>query len=138
MSERTDQFADGLERRLTTIEIIIEEAKVGLKEAKRTDREDHNSTSYSVRQKFEAAKQVAKITESSVTKWFAAKQVSDASVVQGLDDECENRQLARQAASAEDVAEAGVSLAGAAIVNAVNATYEAIDAQRAVEHPKTD
>ena len=73
-----------------------------------------------------------------MTKWFAAKQVSDASVVQGLDDECESRQLARQAASAEDDAEAGVSLAEAAIVNAVNATYEAIDAQRAVEHPKTD
>jgi hypothetical protein len=136
MSERIDQFADGLGDRLANIETMIDAAKIGLKEAKVTDRNDLDSSSHSVRRKFEAARHVAKTAEASVTEWVKAKEASHASVVQGSTDECESCQLERQAASAEDDAEAGISLAEAAIVNAVNATYEAIDAQRAAEQPK--
>jgi hypothetical protein len=136
MSERIDQFADSLGERLTTIEKMIDEAKIGLKEAKDTDSDELHSHSQSVRHKFEAAKHVAKTAESTVTRWLKAKDTSGTSVVHGWKDESESRKLELQAVSAEDNAEAGIYLAEAAIVNAVVATYEAIDAQRAAETPE--
>ena len=136
MSERIDQFADGLGERLSKIETMIDAAKIGLREAKVRDWNDLDSTSHWVRHQFEAAKHVAKTAEASVTGWVKAKEASHASVVQGSGDESASSQLERQAASAEDDAEAGLSLAEVAIVNAVNASYEAIDAQRAAERPK--
>jgi hypothetical protein len=136
VSERIDQFADELGERLSTIGTMIDAAKIGLKKAKVTDQDDLDSVSHSVRLKFEAAKHVAKSAEASVTEWVKAKEALHASVVQGSTDEYENCQLERQAASAQDDAEAGISMAEAAIVNAVNASYAAIDAQRAVERPK--
>lgn len=135
MSERIDQIADSLGQRLTTIERMIDEAKIGLKEAKGADNNELHSESQSVRQRFELAKLVARSAESSMTRWLEAKEVSATSVVQGWKDECESRKFERQAASAEDNAEAGICLAEAAIVNAVIATFEAIDARRAAEHP---
>jgi hypothetical protein len=136
MSERIDQFADSLAQRLNTIEKMIDEAKIGLEEATGTDSNELPSNSQSVRHKFEAAKHVAKCAESNMTKWLKAKDASGTSVVQGWKDECESRKLEHQAASAEINAEAGIYLAEAAIVNAMIATYEAIDARRAAEHPE--
>lgn len=136
MSERIDQFADSLGERLTTIEKMIDEAKIGLEEAKDTDSDKLHSNSPSVRHKFEAAKNVVKAAESSVTQWLKAKEALGTSVVHGWKDERESRKLEHQAASAEDDAEAGIYLAEAAIVNAVVATYEAIDARRAAEQPE--
>jgi DNA-binding ferritin-like protein len=136
MSERIDQFADSLGERLITIEKMIDEAKIGLKEAKATNSDEPHSNSQSVRHKFEAAKNVAKTAESSVTQWLKAKDALGTSVVHGWKDECESHKLEHQAASAEDDAEAGIYLAEAAIVNAVVATYVAIDARRAAEEPE--
>ena len=136
MSDRIDQFADGLGQRLATITSMIDAAKLGLKEAKGMTTDEFDFTSYPVRRKFEEAKYVAKAAEVTVAKWVKTKEASDASVIQRTKDECESRQLERQAASAEDDAEAGISLAEAAIVNAVNATYLAIDARRAAEQQK--
>jgi hypothetical protein len=137
MSERVDQFAVELGERLSSIGTMIEAAKLGLEEARVTDRNDLDALRQSVRRKFEAARHVAKTAEASVTEWVRAKEVSDAAVVQRSMDDCESRQLERDAVSAEDDAEAGISLAEAAIVNAVNASYAAIDAQRAVEQPES-
>lgn len=138
MSERIDQFADALGQRLTTIETMIDEARIGLNEAKSTDRSELQANSRSVRHKFEAAKLLAKTTETRMTQWLKAKESSDNSVVRGWNDECESRKLEHRAATAQDTAEAGISLAEAAIVRAVVATYEAIDAQRAAEQRQRD
>lgn len=63
MSERIDQFANSLGQRLTTIEKMIDEAKIGFKEAKNAGSGQLHSNSQSVRHKFEAAKNVAKTAE---------------------------------------------------------------------------
>ena len=119
------------------MEKMIDEAKIGLEEAKGEDSDELRSNSQSVRHKFEQAKLIAWSAEFSMTKWIKAKEASGASVVHGWMDESDSLKRERHASSAEDDAEAVISLAEAAVVNAVVATYEAIDAQRAAEQPES-
>jgi len=133
MSERVDHFAESLRQRLTTIGQMIDEAKFGLTEAKASDGSELRPDAESVRQKFETAKHEVTATESRMTTWLKAREMSGTAVVEGWKDECETRKLEHHAASAEDNAEAGIYLAEAAFVKAVVASYEAIDARRAAE-----
>ena len=136
MSDRNDLFAKSLRKKLTSIETMIQEVKSDLEDAKAHESHVILSKMKSVRQHFDAAKHDVKAAETDVASWLKAKEAAGASVIKGWKDAHESRKLEHHAVTAEGNAIAQTLLAEAAIVGAVIAAYEAIDARSSADEAR--
>lgn len=129
METKVDQFTESLKNKLAKIEGQLETIKSDIQTGESNDKAAIKAKLKAAKINVKSMTKSVKAAEVKTKNWLKAKEKSGESVIRGWKSKYEKAKLDHHAESAEENAEAAISLAEVKIADAVFAAYEAIDAR---------
>lgn len=129
METTIEQFRESLTTKLSKIEDRLESLKSDFQIGQFEDKEAIKAKLKAAKLNVKSMSKTVRAAESKAKNWLKAKEKSGESTIKGWKVKFENAKLDRHAKSAEENADAAISLAEAKVTDAILAAYEAIDAR---------
>ncbi len=129
MESKVDQFTESLKSKLSKIEGQLGAIKSEIQVGEKNDKAAIKAKLKAAKLNVKSMTKSVKAAETKTKSWLKAKEKSGESVIKSWKNKFEKAKLDHHAKSAEENAEAAISLADAKIADAVFAAYEAIDAR---------